>query len=497
MAKRSKRNKRRANSTRRNEKRRGGDSSIQFDNWAGGREKSLLRAVRYDAAAFGDDLARHWTRADSRSVDYSLDWSTRQTLRTRSRYEVANNSYAFGAAMAIVNASIGTGPRLQCLSPFDEFNAALELAFSQWAQEIALVEKLRAMRFSRFQDGEAFALLTTNPKLEHAVKLDVKPIDCERVCSETLFNDPLDIDGVHLDQHGNVVSYRVLNYHPGDYGNVSVKSALDDAKTIPAEGVLHWFRRTSSEQHRGAPEIATALPLFALLRRYTLAVVRAAETAADFAAVLYSDTTENTDQASPFENVDIARGMATVLPEGWKIGQVKAEQPTSTYGDFKREILGEIGRSLQIPVNVISGNSSHYNYASGRLDAQDFRRMIRVEQEAAAQSILAKIIRAWFQEWRLTTDYRVFNIDRKYTPPVVWFFDGMEHVDPVKEAAAQSTRLASMTTSLAYEYAKQGRDWEDELKQIARERKIMKELGLEFNVATKRSRRTKSTSTTT
>jgi capsid protein len=54
----------------------------------------------------------------------------------------------------------------------------------------------------------------------------------------------------------------------------------------------------------------------------------------------------------------------------------------------------------------------------------------------------------------------------------------MEHVDPYKEANAQKLRLASNTTTLAYEYARQGRDWEEELHQIAREKTLMRELGL-------------------
>ena len=49
---------------------------------------------------------------------------------------------------------------------------------------------------------------------------------------------------------------------------------------------------------------------------------------------------------------------------------------------------------------------------------------------------------------------------------------------PRKEANAQATRLGSHTTTLAAEYARQGKDWETELKQRAKEVALMKELGL-------------------
>ena len=63
-----------------------------------------------------------------------------------------------------------------------------------------------------------------------------------------------------------------------------------------------------------------------------------------------------------------------------------------------------------------------------------------------------------------------------------WFWDGQEHVDPAKEANAQATRLSSHTTTLAYEYARQGRDWENALRQRAKELALMRELGLDWAV---------------
>ena len=66
-----------------------------------------------------------------------------------------------------------------------------------------------------------------------------------------------------------------------------------------------------------------------------------------------------------------------------------------------------------------------------------------------------------------------------------WFWDGMEHVDPYKEANAQRLRLESNTTTLAYEYARQGRDWEEELTQRAREKRLMDKLGLTKSITTK------------
>ena len=179
--------------------------------------------------------------------------------------------------------------------------------------------------------------------------------------------------------------------------------------------------------------------------------------------------------AHPFEALNIERGMVTTLPEGWKISQLKAEQPSVTYSDFKREILGEIGRSLQIPVNIVAGDSSRYNYASGRLDHQEFQKSIRVDQSNCSDNVMRPLFRQWWRE------YALLNGLPSAVPNTFWYYDGFEHVDPIKEAKAQSVRLANMTTSLMVEYGKQGKDWENELIQIAKERRRIEELGLTLN----------------
>jgi len=131
------------------------------------------------------------------------------------------------------------------------------------------------------------------------------------------------------------------------------------------------------------------------------------------------------------------------------------------------------------PINIASGNSSGYNYASGRLDHQTYFKSIRVEQSHIEAIVLDRILAAWLDEAVLIEGFlpralRTLDADFSHQ----WFWDGREHVDSAKEANAQATRLTSHTTTLANEYAKQGRDWEAELHQRAKEVLLMEELGL-------------------
>ena len=435
-----------------------------------------LRA-RYDAAVTTVENARHWANADGLSADAAATDDIRRILRNRSRYEVANNSYAKGIVLTLANDVIGTGPRLQLLSEDSEANRQVELAFSDWATEIRLADKLRTMRMAKVTDGEAFAILIRNRRLRTPGTLDVLCIEADRVATPvSKLTTAGVVDGIELEPADQPVRYYILQGHPGGNGLVDVLT--DEYRAYDAEAVIHWFRCDRPEQHRGVPEITPALPLFAQLRRYTLAVLAAAETAADFAAVLYTDAPANGEAAAvePMDVVALEKRMATTLPDGWKLGQIKAEQPGTTYGEFKRELLNEIARCLNMPFNVAAGNSSGYNYASGRLDHQTYFKSIRVEQAACNAIVLDRIFAAWLAELLAIGEFAFLR--GQAIPQHQWFWDGVEHVDPAKEASAQATRLASHTTTLAAEYARQGKDWETELRQRAKERQLMDELGL-------------------
>jgi lambda family phage portal protein len=435
---------------------------------------AVVRA-RYDAAQTTAENARHWAMADALSADSAASADVRKKLRERARYEVANNSYAKGIVLTIANDCIGTGPRLQLLTDNADLNRVVEAAFADWARAINLPEKLRTMRMAKCTDGEAFAVLTANPMIDSPVALDVQLVEADRVASPTMAIWPTasDIDGIMLDAWGNPQTYTVLRQHPGDL--LAWKTQYD---MVPAESVVHWFRSDRPGQHRGVPEITPALPLFAQLRRYTLAVVAAAETAADFAAVLFTDAPANGEAQAldPMDVVELEKRMATVLPDGWRLGQIEAQQPTTSYAEFKREILNEIARCLNLPYNIAACNSSGYNYASGRLDHQTYYKAIRVEQAHLAEVVLDRIFAAWVAEAMLTSELSMLRRMRGIAHQ--WFFDGTEHVDPAKEANAQATRLASNSTTLAAEYARQGKDWEVELRQRAKEKQLMAELGL-------------------
>ena len=438
--------------------------------------------ARFDAAQTTHDNRRHWAAAEALSADAEASPEVRKVLRNRARYEISNNSYAKGILLTLANDTIGTGPRLQMLTEYDDLNRRIERDFMLWSAAVHLPEKLRTMRMARCQDGETFGIMGTNPKVMHDVKLDVMLIEADQVTSGTYISmADNEVDGITFDSWGNPDSYRVLKYHPGD-NNFNYDS---NVLNIPAEAMLHCFRMDRPGLHRGVSEITPAIPLFAKLRRFSQAVLSSAEAAAIFSGIIYTDAPPNgeAEAMEPMAMVELDRNMLLTLPGGWKMGQLDPKQPAATYAEYVDKLIDEIIRCLLMPANIAKGNSSGYNYASGRLDHQTYFKAIRVDQMFIASVILDRILTSWLREYFLinpplgmTTRYPMLQH--------TWFFDGFLHVDPAKEATAQDKRLKNNTTTLATEYALQGRDWEAEIRQRAREKKLMKELGLTDEDAT-------------
>lgn len=209
-----------------------------------------------------------------------------------------------------------------------EANRRIERAFAQWAGAVSLAAKLRTMRMARAVDGEAFAILTNNRKLPTSIQLDLRLIEADQISTpELIVPMPNAIDGIVFDEAMNPVTYHVLKEHPGDTRLVSI-----EYDSVPATSVIHLFRMDRPGQGRGVPDLTPALPLFAQLRRYTLAVLGAAETAADFAGILYTDAPAGgeADAAEPFEPIELESRALMTMPGGWKMSQLHAEQPAKS-----------------------------------------------------------------------------------------------------------------------------------------------------------------------
>lgn len=431
------------------------------------RTKYLNLKAKFDAAQTDADNDRHWALADGLSAEAAANPGVRRTLRNRSRYECQeSNAYGKGIILKHANHLVGRCPRLQMQTDDKPLNKFIERHFVQWAVAVQLGGKLRTMAKSKTVDGEGWGLLFTNEKVSHGVKLDMRLLEGDQVASPFLSGtDPNYIDGIKFDENNNVEHYDMLKTHPGASALMPGVSPLDTIE-VPAEEMLHWFREDRPNQKRGLPETTAALPLFAQLRRFTMATIAAAETAAEYAGVLKTLTTPEGGAAAvePMEIINIEMRSLLTLPEGWDLNQIKAEHPATTFEMFERAIVTQMAQPMQMPYNVAAGDSSRHNFASGKLDYKHYDGTIKVERYDFACGPLRQLFAAWYREFKLWVQTRRLWPGELPTFDELlftWFFDEVDYsVDRNKEANGTATLFSIGASNPAMYHAERGDDWE-------------------------------------
>jgi capsid protein len=443
--------------------------------------REVIIRSRYDAAQTGVENYKHWANADDLSADWANVPQVRRIIRRRARYERDNDPHLNGLMKIAAHDLVGTGPRLQINAPENAEESArmVEASFASWACAIGLAEKLRILHEVRPVDGESFAMLFNNPKSGHPIKLDLKLLESEQVATPSIdVFTPTLTDGIEFDDLGNPTVYHVLRQHPGD----QVALMTMEYDRVPADQIAHWYRPTRPGQHRGVSEIASSLPIGAQTRRYSAAVLGAAELAANFAGVLETDMPPDQGQTPAIEDMDLIetsrQGLLT-LPMGWKASQFDPKQPAAPYKEYIGDKRNEMGRPIIAPRNLVTGDSSQFNFASGRLDHLPYQRVVWIERERMRYRVLDRpIFYAW---WREAANLGLIPDDLPAFNELVfdWHWDGFDSLNPIDDYTATQLALTLNLTTLSEACANRGLNWREVIDQRAVERSYMTARGLD------------------
>jgi capsid protein len=419
-----------------------------------------LRAT-YDAARNTAEFANYWANADRYDADSAHSREVRHTLISRSRYEIGNNGYSDGIAQTYSTDLIGNAPALRMQTGSPGLNQLVELEWHRWCKAIQFRRKLWTMAHAKHTDGEAIAIIRRNPRVRHAVQLDLQLVEAEQCqTADTLLMDGR-IDGIRFDEFGNPTVYEILRHHPGS------RTAAWEAESefVPATQVLHWFKMRRPGQHRGVPETSSTLNLGAGARRWREANLTAAERAALLTLMMKTQMTpEEADQVAPFSTMDIEKGLMSFLPAGWEMQQADGKFPTATYESFHKSLLNEQARPKNMPYNKAACDSSSYNYASGRLDHQTYYAALDVEREDCNDLVLDPLFELWFNEaiyqfgWFGGNFLVVGPAAREHS----WDWPKHRVADVLQEAEANRTKLESGQIFIQRLFSDNGWDFDDE-----------------------------------
>jgi lambda family phage portal protein len=454
-------------------------------DWTG----NPIKAAYADSAESTRLNTKHWARAQSGDFNTLISGDL-PTLRRRARYEMLNNSYAGGIADTLAFDIVGSGPTPQVNSGNEPFDQELEERFIHWmancdyGRQMDLAEILQSQLALQQCEAGVSVTVLKRETAKYDVSLRLLCVDIDRMDTLAGLGDPNIRNGIEFDQDGRPCAYYIKKYYPAG----GLIPYTEGADRISDSDVVYLYRIKRPGQMDGVPWFTPCLDKFASFRRFADATMDAAENAASHTGVLHTKDNIIDDDDHPDSNncVPVERGTLLVLPDGYEMSQFDPKHPATTYEMFKAETLNEISRCVLMPYNVAAMNSSKYNYASGRLDHQKYHRMICVIRNWGEKRFLNRVFAAWLSEAYLIENYftsrPTWEQAMKAIATIKWFWPGFEHVDPVKEADAENTKLANGTMTIADSYAARGQDWRRKMEQRAKELAYQKDLENQYGI---------------
>jgi lambda family phage portal protein len=283
------------------------------------------------------------------------------------------------------------------------------------------------------------------------------------------------VQGIEFDPVGKRRAYWLHAEHPGDaYG--ALQNGLQ-SRPVPATEIAHVYEKQRT-QARGVPWGAPVIRSLRDLDDYEVAELVRKKTEACVTAIVFGDDEAQQGIAPSVVDADGNRveqfepGLIAYARGG---KDIRFNQPSATggYGEYKRASLHTISAGFRVPYELLTGDLSQVNYSSIRAGLVEFRRQIDAVQWQLFIPMFCAPVWRWFTE----AAWAAGQIPSPIVP-VEWSPPKFEAVDPQKDAMANLLSIRSGTMTLAEVIARQGRNPDAVLAEIAATNAKLDALGL-------------------
>jgi lambda family phage portal protein len=289
--------------------------------------------------------------------------------------------------------------------------------------------------------------------------------------------------GVQVDRYGRRTAYHVLKQHPGELGDWNSGSSRE-YEIIPADQVVHLFIADWPEQVRGFPWMHAAMVRLWHMGEFETAAVINARIGANKIAVLQSPDGEppegmvtGKDSAGNLLH-DAVPGQYWTLPEGVQLASFTPQFPDQAVEPFVRGLLRGVASAVGMSYHSLANDPQDVNFSTGRIfRADEGDNWMMIQQwyiEHLCDWRWAEWLRGSVLQGALPTTYGAFRDSVRFQPKT------FPSIDPEKENRAQVDALDNQLTSRTRISAERGEDWEDVVDELAEEKEIAKDKGIEL-----------------
>uniref|UniRef100_A0A6H1ZMX2 Putative portal protein n=1 Tax=viral metagenome TaxID=1070528 RepID=A0A6H1ZMX2_9ZZZZ len=433
-----------------------------------------------------------------------------KVVRERARELYKNNSYAKGYRnIDRVNVVGPHGFLLQnkaktTTGELDEdINTEIEEKFVEWSKK-EFCTMSGTMSFVRVQwlveeqlkrDGEILIRKIKGRGVnKFGFSLEIlEPDDLDHEYNKDLGDGRVIIMGIEFDEWKKPQAYYIKKrslLSEDEYWNHDERDLIK----IPASDIIHGFDTSHPKQARGVSELSAAIMDLKNVDGWEESSLINARWAALNMGFLVKKRIEGEEFAGESEEggnpvVEFEDGTIQELPYGTEFQDYKRQYPHEQHEPFLRAMGRKIATGLGVDYNTLFNDLSSVNYSSmrsGKLSSQD---IFMLSQKLLTEILLEPVYEEWLR-WSLLmgvirkADGRPLSygeLDRVNKPhfqPRRWAW-----VDPLKDVAAASMAIDKGLSTITYELAKQGIDFNDFVKIRKRELEILKQNGLTVNTS--------------
>lgn len=424
-------------------------------------------------------------------------------LRARSRYLCRNDPYAVRFLQLLDQNVVGSGGfRLKSKAAFASGeldvlgNKIVEAAWNKWSKKASAcgLMSMRALTalgvMTEARDGEFFAEVRRSNRFPD--KIAFRPFEADLVDEGLNQINPNSGNqirmGVEVNRDRRPVAYHILDHHPGDYQWTAPTGRR--YRRIPAERVIHVFRKLRAGQTRGEPRMASVMLNLQMLNGYRDAELTARRIAAGKMGFFETEAGQNSDIDALADEVDqssgelihdVEPGRLTALPPGMKFQSFDPHDPGTDYADYERQIIRSVSSGLGPAYHSMAQDPTQASFSSMRtatLDERDFYRSV--------QSM-------WMEQWALPVAHvwldsamefggMALPIEKfdKFSERLEFLPRGWSWVDPKSEMDANVKGTSANLVSLTKIAAQHGQDVDEFIEELKSDRDKIKSVGLSY-----------------
>jgi len=452
----------------------------------------------YQAASTGRLFADFFD--SERSADSEIH-SVLTRMRARSRDLARNNEYVrryFDLLKNNVVGDRGFGLQVKAQNSdgtLDTYgNNAIETAFAAWGRlgnctvdgRLSWVDAQKMVIEGLARDGEVFIIKHRNAQFKDTFSLEfIEPDQVDEQKSEALPNGNQIRMGVELDKFRRPVAYHLLTTHPGDYDFTTMTKSKKHIR-VPADRVIHIYRPLRPGQTRGEPWLTPAIASLKQLSGWREASIVAARIGASKMGFFTSPAgdgfvADDLDGNIPIMDAD--PGTFHQLPTGVDFKTFDPQYPNSEFDSFHKSVLKGIASAMGVSYTALANDLEATSYSSIRQGALDERDSYKNMQRFLVDHFIRPVYEAWLTA-AMEMDTFGIPVARydKFANASEFRGRSWNWVDPLKEMTASINGMKSGVLSLSDVASQFGKDAEELLAQIQKDKALMDQFGVKYGL---------------